>query len=316
VGQIVRASSKFYQLRLGVLINALMEQVSLHLENKNVFSGCIKNDAAAKEFVSKIPDDFTAFTFDTVKNESRIGPMTKAFERKFLVHYSNGVIPVDLLEQHDRAPYFIFGETRISCGGMRNSGEPGTLSRNFLANYLMTKLQLGTLSPNDFVLLKGDNTALFTRTSRTQLEKVFKPLVDLGTIEVDPSPEWTSYKLIQHNSFWNLLPNYSYIGERIFSRVRDPNRILTAGDLDNYTILFKNYFADAFAFEAQYNEFFNDYAKYANCFLFDSGFQKSELVEYKSQLLTKSQRIEYGLNKKTTTSRISRSKEIARGDGH
>jgi len=271
VGQIVRATSKYYQLLIGVKVNALAEQIHDHLRKKNHFTGCAENDKAAANFInSKVKKGYSLITFDTVKNESRIGPQTKLFERKFISHYSHGVIKYGELEDMDKGLYVRFGDKLIDCSLTRNSGEVGTLFRNFLANTGMVRLRLIDALDKVVTVVKGDNTAIFAPFSKSDLLERFSPLEKEGTIEIDKEPEWTNYKLIPENDRYIMVPNYSVFGERIigkFAQLARKGLQPDSGTIDNYIINMRDMHQHYLRFGAKYPELFNDSAVEAHYIL-------------------------------------------------
>lgn len=254
VGQIVRASSKFYQITIGILINAFAEQVHDHLKYKGVFTGCAENDQAAANFLYNIKPSYGVVTYDTVKNESRVGPKTKDFERAFIDRFSGGLIPASLIASHDLGLYIIYNGVKIDCSFMRNSGEIATLFRNFLANYGTAKLRL--VREHVKMIVKGDNVAIFSQSGRSYLIDRFKPLADDGTIELDPNPEWTNYKIVISNRRYRFVPMYALYAERFLAKMKLDTHKMTLPDFQNYQLLFKHYKRDQDEFGKRYPELF------------------------------------------------------------
>jgi hypothetical protein len=200
--------------------------------------------------------------------------------------FSGGAIPEDVLFEHDTAGFVNYQDLLIPLNDMRNSGEPGTLPRNFLANFALAKIRMEKMQ-KVFYIIKGDNVAIFSSLPRSEMYRIFEPIQSEGKIEIDPSPEWTSYRLITTNGHYYCLPNYSYIGERIYSNAISATKHFDAGMLLNYKVLYRTYEQDLYRFKDEFPESFNVYSEMANSILFDEYVYYSFLVGYKLQLFNK-----------------------------
>lgn len=283
VGQIVRASSKYFQIAIGMRLNLFFAQLHAFLKTKNVFTGCGENDTAAALFCNTITKAVSVVTFDTVKNESRVGKMTKAFEREFIQHFSQKQILASDILEHDGALYVKFGDSIIDCSEMRNSGEIATLGRNWLANYCFIKLRMVGETPNTMsLLMKGDNSAIFSTLPKHEVLERFREAQNLGTIEIDEQEQWTSYYIHKTTAGYDLIPDYTVISERLMSRVY-LEKELTVADFENYAILFSQFDAMSRSYADQYPELFDDVVNNAYNYI-TSAISKSNISQDIKQL--------------------------------